>query len=114
MFGGVKTVMESVLVLPLPPSLEVTIWVVLNLVPADVAVTLTVNVQLALAARAAPVREMVPPPATALIVPPPQEPLRPFGVATTSPDGRASTNPTPVNAEPLLGLMMVNVSEVVP
>ena len=46
--------------------------------------------------------------------PPAQEPLRPLGVATASPEGKVSVKLTPVNATVLLGFLIVNVREVLP
>ena len=76
-------------------------------------VTFTEKLQELLAARVAPVRLTEPEPAAAVIVPPPQEPVRPLGVATTKPEGRVSVNATPVRAVPVLGLVIVNVRLVV-
>src|SRR5262245_12921496 len=74
------TVSVAVAVLPVPPLVEVTAEVVLVSAPAVVAVTLSENVQLVLAARIAPERLTLPPPAVAVMVPPPHEPVRPLGV----------------------------------
>ncbi len=82
-------------VLPVPPSVDVTGPVTLVLVPRLVPVTLTENVQDAFAARFAPARRMLPLPAIAVMVPLPHEPVRPFGVETTRPDGNVSVKPTP-------------------
>ena len=65
-------------------------------------------------ARVAPERLTLPEPATAVIVPPPQEPVRPFGVETTRPAGRVSVNATPVSEIVVFGLLMVKLSEVLP
>src|SRR5215467_791736 len=109
------TVRVAVATLPFPPSIEVTAEVVLFFTPAVVPVTLTWNVQVLFAASVAPDRLTPPLPATAVMVPPPHDPLRPFGVATTSPAGRLSVKPTPVReAAPPLGLAMVKLSDVVP
>jgi hypothetical protein len=54
MLGGETTVNVSVPVLPVPPLVEVTLPVVLALSPAVVAVTLTVTVQVPLAATVPP------------------------------------------------------------
>jgi hypothetical protein len=75
---------------------------------------LTENVQAALAANVAPLRLTLPPPAAAVMVPPPQEPLSPLGVATTSPPGKVSVKPTPVNEVPVFGLLMVKLRLVLP
>jgi hypothetical protein len=92
--------------------LDVTGPVVLFFVPELVAVTFTVNVQDALAARVAPESEMLDDPATAVIAPPPHEPVRPFGVETTRPDGSVSETATPVSCAPEFGFAIVNVSDV--
>ena len=57
-------------------------------------------------ARVAPERLTLPEPATAVIVPPPQVPVRPFGVATTRPAGRVSVNATPVSE--IVGVRIVD------
>jgi hypothetical protein len=100
-------------VLPVPPSFEVTAPLVLFLVPAVVPVTLRLKVHEALDPSVAPLKLMLPDPAAAVMVPPPQLPTSPLGVDTTSPAGSESVNPTPVNVE-LLGLSMVKLSEVDP
>jgi hypothetical protein len=46
----------------------------------------------------APDKLIFPVPASAVIMPPPQEPLSPLGVAITSGDGSRSVNPTLVSA----------------
>jgi hypothetical protein len=106
--GGAATVSVAVAALPVPPLVEVTTLVVLTFTPAVVPVTLTEKVQLPLAGSVAPVRLIVPEPAIAVMVPPSQAPLRPLGVATTSPEGSVSVKATPVSATVLLGLTMVN------
>jgi len=65
-------------------------------------------------ARLAPLNETVPEPATAVIVPPPQEPVRPFGVATTNPAGRLSVKASPVRVMLAAGLETVKLSDVDP
>jgi len=112
--GGATTLIEAEAVPPVPPSVEVTALVVLFCVPAAIPVTLTENVQLALAARVAPLRLMVFVPWVAVIVPPPQEPVRPFGVETTRPAGSVSLKATPVNAVVLFGLLTVKLKLVEP
>jgi hypothetical protein len=111
--AGAVTVMVAVAVLAVPPSVEVNAPDVLFLTPAVVPVTFTANVHDPLAASVAPDKLMVPVPCVAVIVPPPHEPLSPFGVATTNPDGRLSLNPTPDN-EGEFGLVIVKLSDVVP
>ena len=82
---------------PLPPCIEVTAPVTLFCGPEPVAVTFTVNVQDDDDASVAPLRLTLPDPATAVIVPPPHVPERPFGVDTTRPPGNVSVKPTPVS-----------------
>jgi hypothetical protein len=74
--------------------------------PTDVPVTLTANVH--------DVKGISVAPAAAAMVPPKQLPVRPLGVATTSPDGRASVTVTPVKVVPKLKLESVKVSVVLP
>src|SRR5882724_9087626 len=114
MVGGVATARFAVAVLPVPPLVELTLPVVLTKFPDAVPVTFTVTVQVLLAATVPPVSETLPEPATAVAVPP-HVLVNPFGVATTIPAGKLSVNATPVSATALAaGLVMVNVSEVVP
>src|SRR5258706_14549503 len=95
--GPAATVTVAAAVPPAPPSTEGTAPVVLFFVPAVVLVTLTLKVQEALDASVALPRLMLPDPAIAGIVPPPQLPPSPFGVETTRPAGSESVKPTPVN-----------------
>ena len=97
---------------PGPVSVELIAPVVLFLTPVVVPVTLTVMVQLPLAARVPPLSEILPEPATAVTVPP-HVLVSPFGVATTNPAGRLSLNERPVSPRPLFGLLILNVNEVV-
>ena len=82
--------------------------------PGLVAVTLTAKVQEAPPASVAPASEIVFEPAVAVIVPPPHEPVRPLGVATTDPPGNVSVNATPVSAVDVFELLIVSVRLVVP
>ena len=66
-------------------------------VPAVLPVTIMLKVHEAFDASVAPVKLMVPDPATAVIVPPPQPPMSPFGVETTSRGGTESVKPMPVS-----------------
>jgi hypothetical protein len=77
---------------------------------------LTENVQDALVASVAPDKLAEPDPAVAVMVPPPHDPVRPLGVEITRPAGSASVKATPVSAPevPVLGLVMVNDTDVVP
>jgi hypothetical protein len=116
--GGATTVKTAVLlVVPVPPSVEVTGPVVLLLLPAIVPVTSTENVHDDPAAGDAvnvpPDRVIVLLPATAVIVPLPQEPVT-FGVAaTTTPAGKLSVNATPLSALAVFALVMVKLSALV-
>ena len=102
--GGATTASVAVLlVAPVPPSVELTAPVVLALAPAVVPVTFTLNVQELFAAMVPPVRLIVPEPATAVMVPLPQVPVRPFGVETIRPAGSVSLKATPVSALVVLG-----------
>ncbi len=103
MDGGATTLMLAEAVPPVPPSVEVTLPVVLFLVPAVVPVTFTLNVQVPPAAIVPPERLIAPEPATAVTVPAPQVPVRPFGVETTRPVGKVSLKATPV--APTVGLV---------
>ena len=99
---------------PAPASFELTVLVVLFFVPVVVPVTLTEKVQEELAANVAPDRLTEPDAAVAAMVPPPQEPVRPLGVATTRPAGSESVKPTPLSDELALGLVTVKLRVVVP
>jgi hypothetical protein len=112
--GGATTLMLAEAVPPVPPSVEVTLPVVLFCNPAAVPVTFTENVQLALAAIVPPLRLIVFVPAVAVIVPAPHVPVRPFGVEMTNPAGSVSLKTTPVRATVVLGFVMVKLSEVDP
>jgi len=114
MLGGATTVSVTVLLLePVPPSVEVTAPVVLDLVPAVLPVTFTLMVQGLLSTILPPLRLMLLLPAVAVRVPP-HVLLAPFGVATISPETRVSEKATPLKAVPVLGLVMVNVTLVEP
>ena len=107
--GGATTLMLAEAVPPVPPSVEVTLPVVLFCKPAAIPVTFTENVQEELAAIVPPLRLMTFVACVAVIVPLPQEPVSPFGVEITKPAGRVSLKPTPVSAVALL-FWMVKVS----
>ena len=111
----VVTVTLAEAVFPVPPLVEVTAAVVLFLAPEVVPFTFTEKVQEALAASVAPDRLTELEPATAVMVPPPQVPLRPFGVLTSKPAGSVSVKATPVSETVLAaGLVMVKLRLVVP
>src|SRR5947207_1484213 len=96
--GGASTFTLADAVPPVPPSLDVTLPVVLFCKPAATPVTFTENVQEPLAAILPPERLITLVPAVAVIVPPPpQPPASPFGVATTRPAVRVSLKLTPVS-----------------
>lgn len=96
--GGATTVVVAVAVLPCPPFVEQTLLVVLFLTPALVPVTLTLKVQELFVANVAPDKRIEPDPPVAEIVPPLQELVNPFGVATTKPAGKVFVKPTPVSS----------------
>jgi hypothetical protein len=102
--------MEAFDVLPVPPSVEVTVTL-LFFTPAVVPCTFTVTVQEPLAATVPPDKLTVEDPATAVAVPP-QGLVRAFGVATTNPSGKLSVNDTVSGM--VLELLIVKLNEVVP
>src|SRR5262249_29798379 len=109
MLGGsvaMPTVSVALAVFPVPPLVEVTAVVVLALLPTVVAVTLIENVQDPAAARVAPERLTLPPPAVAVMVPPPHEPVRPLGLATTTPEGSGGQKGRAGRAVHALGIEM--------
>ena len=110
------TVIDAEAVPPGVLSLENTGPVVLFFTPTLVAVTLTEKLQPLFSASVAPDRLMTPVPAAAAMVPPPHEPVRPFGVDTTIPEGNVSVKPTPVRVPPggPLGLPIWNARDAVP
>ncbi len=112
--GGPTTVTDAVAVPPVPPSVEVIVPVVLFCTPAVVPVTFTEKVQDVLAAKEAPDKLIEFPPAAAVIVPPPQLPVSPFGVETVRPEGNVSVKAIPVRAVPRFGLAIVKLKEVEP
>jgi hypothetical protein len=112
--GGATTLMDAEAVPPVPPSTEVTLPVVLFCVPAAMPVTFTENVQELLAAIVPPLRLITFVPCVAVIVPAPQEPVRPFGVEITRPAGSVSLKPTPVSDVLVLLFWMVKVKLVEP
>src|SRR5947207_6603758 len=116
--GGATTVNIAVLLTaPVPPSVELTAPVVLLLLPAVVPVTSTENVHVDPAAGDAvsvpPDRLMLLLPASAVIVPLPQEPVTLGVAATTTPAGRLSVKLTPLSVLAVLGLMMVKLNVLV-
>ena len=82
-------------------------------VPGVELVTSTVTWQLASAAILPPLRLRLPPPATAVTVPP-HVFVVPGGVSFTTPPGYVSVNATPVNPIPVFGFTIVIVIVEVP
>src|SRR5437667_12880521 len=93
---GPETIRLAVAVLPFPPSFEVTAPVVLFCVPDVTPVTFKENEQEELAESVPAERLTLLDPAVAVIVPPPQVPLKALGLATSRRDGTASVTPTPI------------------
>lgn len=103
---GPSTFTEAVLlVTPVPPSVEVTLLVVLFLVPAVVPFTVSEKVQDPLAASVPPESVTLEGgPITGVIVPPPQDPVTVVEV-NCNPAGRLSVKPIPVKPTVVLGLL---------
>src|SRR5882724_5729541 len=112
--GGATTGRLADAVPPVPPSVDVTLPVVLFCVPAAMPVTFTANVQDALAVRLAPDRLITFVACVSVIAPLPQLPVKPFGVETIRPVGSASLNATPVSGVAMLLFWIVKVREVEP
>src|SRR6266849_2724163 len=109
--GGATTVRPADAVLPVPPLLEVTLPLVLVYDPAVAPVTVTLNWHWLLVLMPAP--DNVIPVGEVVVSVPPQ--IVAELLATVSPVGSVSVNPTPVSATGFVaGLVMVNVSDVVP
>jgi hypothetical protein len=94
--GGASTVKPADAALPVPSFVEWMALVVLVYEPAALTTTFTLNVHELLAATVAPESDTLPDAATAVIVPPPHDPVSPFGVDTNMPAGSKSENPNPV------------------
>jgi len=112
--GGTTTATLAVAVPPVPPSVDVTVPVVLFCTPITVPVTFTLKVQEAFNARLAPARLTLPDPGLAAIVPAPHVPVSPLGVVTTKPDGSVSVTPIPLSATVAFGFVIVKLRLVVP
>ena len=113
--NGAKTFNVAVAVLPVPPSVELTVPVVLGLAPAVVPLTLT------LIEHEAPAEAMVPPLSDMLLAlaaglnVPPQVFVAAGVVSTTKPAGKLSVTLTPeIPAGFAAGLVMVMVSVEMP
>src|SRR5713101_753853 len=100
-------------VLPVPPSVELTLPVVLSLEPEVVGVTFTLTAHELLAVIPPPLKLMVVSPAAGANVPP-HVLLEPGTAATCRPSGKVSLTATPLKAVPVLGLVMVKVRVEVP
>lgn len=111
-FVGVSTVSEALEVLPVPPFVEETVTL-LFLTPAVEPCMFTENVQDPPPVSDAPERLTMEDPAVAVIVPPPQLPVNPFGVATTKPAGKLSVKEISANVVLELGLSIVKLKVVV-
>jgi len=110
--GAVATVKVAVLlVVPVPPLVDVTAPVVLFQTPPVAPLTVTLNWISEPAGTVAPESCITPVPAVVVRVPPASLALE---VATVTPDGNVSVKPTPVNATVELGLVMVKVRLDVP
>src|SRR5215469_15726603 len=99
---------------PAPPSFDVTTLVVFFCVPEAVPVTFTEKEHERLAPNVAPESATLADPAVAVIVPLPQLPVKPFGVATICPVGSVSVKLTPLSGALALGLERLKVKDVVP
>lgn len=112
--GGPITVrVLMLLVVPAPPSVELTTPVVLSFAPGVLPVTSTEKKQSDPAAgkavRVPPDKLIVPLPGVAMIAPEPQEPVI-FGFAAiTTPDGKMSLKATPLSALVLFSFLIVKV-----
>jgi hypothetical protein len=115
--GGATIFKVAVLlVVPVPPSVEVIAPVVFTASPAAVPVTLTVSVQEVFLVTVAPERLITPVPAVAVTVPP--QVFTTPGVAETTSvpvvEGSVSLKATPLRSTVAFGLLMVKVRVVVP
>ena len=98
---------------PALASLDVTVEVVFVARPPAKPLTFTLKVQLVPAARVAPVNATLFEPPAAAIVPPPQVPVRPFGVAMAKLAGNVSVKAKPVS-DTAFGFERVKLSVVAP
>src|SRR5882672_5317323 len=109
---GPTTTRLAEAVAPFPASVEVTAVVMLFCLPEVVPVTLSEKVHEALAAKVEADKTTLFDPALAVIVPPPQFPVRSFGVDTSCPAGKVSLKPIPLREIPEFGFAKWNVSDV--
>ena len=105
--GGPITVSVSLAVFPSPPLVELTVPVVLTLLPAVAPVTVTLKLQLALDAIEPPLKA-IELGAVTVKVPPHSELV---ALVTVTPAGNVSVNATPVSAVPLFEFVMVNCND---
>lgn len=111
--GGATTAMLTEALPPVPPSVEVTLPLVLLIAPAVVPVTFNENVHEEFVVRLAPLRFTRLVACVAVIAPAPQLPTRPLGVEMVNPAGSVSLNATPLSPTGLAaGLVMVKLSVV--
>lgn len=108
--GGATTVTDALAVFPVPPFVEVTVPVVLFFTPAVAPVTVTLKVQLPLAAIVPPLNAITLGAVTVRVPPHCAE----VELVTVSPVGKVSVNATPVSIVPVFGFVMVKSSVVVP
>lgn len=111
MDGGKSTATLAEAVPPVPPSVDVIAPVTLFCAPVAELMTFTLNVHEELAASVPPDNATVAP--VAEIVPEPQLPVSPLGVATANPDGSGSVNATPLNEAAAFGFVTVKLNVVV-
>jgi len=105
--GGRTTIMPALDVLPAPTKAAETVTALFCWPPA-IPFTFTEIVQEAPCTSVPPVRLTVEDPAVAVTVPP-QAPVNPFGVETTSPAGSVSVKLMPVSVDTAFGFMMVKL-----
>ena len=118
MVGGATTVIVSVAVPPVPPSVDLTVLVVLTWAPALIPVTLTEKVHDPLEARVPPDKLTVEGDPgglliVAVMVPLPHEPVTVVD-ANFTPPGNVSVNATPLSATLLLGFCSVKLNVLLP
>lgn len=116
--GGAITVRVSVAVPPVPPSVELTVLVVLTCAPALIPVTLTENVHDPLEARVPPDKLTVEGDPgglliVAVMVPLPQEPVT-VVEANFTPPGKLSVTLMPLRDTLLFGFVMVKLNVLLP
>jgi len=112
--GAPTTLTLAEAVPPVPPCVDVTFPVVLFCVPATMPVTLTENVHEPLGGNVATDKLTVLAACVAVIVPPPQLPVNPFGVEIANPAGRVSVKPTPPRGVVVLLFWIAKLSDVEP